>query len=535
MVGCPECEAYWIVEIDTKRTRCRRCGTQWAVDGLRDHGTVSADDDDGVDALREKRSHLLAKQWDEPDAFADVAHYATLDDRLSDWPLLSDLYAAQVSDRPLLSDLYAAQVSDRPLLADMWAEPVADCHEFFKAAYQQSGRSHGTGSTGTQPRTEGDDTERLEALLRDPKSGDGAPIGWLARTLFRSAAGHGEKNWKWVRRQCDRWSWVDVTEIQDQQRQSDRDGNRTAASDLLWAFLDPTVLDTVSRHNRPRAGAESATDAKEKAEATISRRAKLETAEQWGDLIGSFGAKKRGYEALGGGDRTRFIDGGRARGGPSRIADAFSGAAAAGYDRGTVLSVTTDPERFDSIAAAADGLLDDAKNLRKKLGRHLESGMPASVTAPEPTRKGLPHGHIAIFGHEPADLPSKHELCRYWWETRERGQQLDLAPIALDDADASDEPRWYWRDDGPDDAGCPPCAYLSEGAESIVAAAWTDADDVKAIANAYRARGSAPITDGEPTAAAVGTSVTPSKIREAAWYWATDMKAATTGSQEIQP
>lgn len=504
VVGCTDCSAHWIVCGEPRDTMCVRCRKVWAT--RRKLATA-----DTVDRIIEKRSRLLAKHWGETETFARADSFAEIGERLDERPDPSELWAGLVETR------------------------IENWLEYRRTAYQESERCQGTTCRDSLAESDHpfyDESERLERLLRDPKTGDGSPIGWLAQTLFGEHVESGDADWTWVRRECDRHSWVTVERHPPGPPEIRADENRKTGSELLWANVDQSVLDNGSRRIFPRDESAGTSDAKERAEAVISGRRTLETADQWGAVIGSFGAKKLGWEQLERVNRTRFIDVGLARSGVARIADGFSGAASAGYDHGTVLTVTTDPSRFESVAATADGLLADVTNLRKKIGRHCGDGIPPSVTAPEPTKWGMAHAHIALFGVEPAELPSKRELCTYWRETRDRAQELDVEAIALDETGV--EPRWFWRDDGPDAAGCPPRPYLAAGAKSIVAAARTDSDDIREIAAAYRDRGSTAIHRGDPTVADVGTSVEPAAIREASWYWATGMKAATRPSPGIR-
>ncbi|MDS0477922.1 hypothetical protein [Natrinema sp. 1APR25-10V2] len=322
-------------------------------------------------------------------------------------------------------------------------------------------------------------------------------------------------------------------------RPSERCPLLITATDALYHAIAESVLDTASRRKCPQGsrdsnGGESEKSiAKENAEARLRRRSTFETAAEWGGLIGSYGAWKLGYERTRNADRTRFTVASEASEATGRLLDAFDLAASTGYEGGAIVTGTTDPGEFETIEDAVAEITDDERRLRKWIARRLDDGMPAYIAAPEPTKWGAPHVHIALFGVDVdgEEWPSDHALHDYWLKRRGRGHQIDVEPIAVDETGS-----WYWVGDGPDGAGCPPAPYLAEGARSIETAARTEAGDIQAIANAYRERGSEPIKKLDPATLDVPASVTasPDAIRQAAWYWASDTRAATNGSEEIQ-
>lgn len=309
----------------------------------------------------------------------------------------------------------------------------------------------------------------------------------------------------------------------------------------LFAVVADTVLDTASRSTCPQrstGGGGEDSEAKANAEARLRRRQTIDTAVSWGGLIGSFGAKKLGYERTADADRATYAVVSEAAKATNRLTGAFERAAAGGYDRGAVVSATTTPWRYANVMEAAAELTRDERNLRKMIARRLENGMPEYIAAPEPTKRGVPHVHIALFGVdvEGDEFPSNHALHDYWWENAERGFEIDVEAIAVDGSGG----RWCWEGDGPEDAdGCPPAAYVAEGARAVEAGARATADDVLAVADAYRDRGSERIAVTEEIGVDVDTStaVDPSEIRVASWYWALgrEMRPATIGSEGIRP
>jgi hypothetical protein len=299
----------------------------------------------------------------------------------------------------------------------------------------------------------------------------------------------------------------------------------------LWIF--PMVTPGASVLDTAVGGSVSA-DTKSDVEVVLGARRTLETAAVWGDVVGAFAGKRLGEQrADGGPERTRFNRVGVALRGRDRVGVAFDGALAAGSDHAVLVTATTDPARFESVAAAAEGLLGDVKALRKKLGRAVGESVLPGVVVPEPTARGVPHAHVPVFGAERASLPSKHDLHWFWWENKERGQQVDVKPLVADGG------TWTWGGDGPADAdGCPPRAYCQQGSSALATAAALAAEDLCAVASALRDRGDV-VMDAETAAAvdaevAAETGVDVGAVRDAAWYWATGLKAATRPSRSLR-
>ncbi|WP_425606709.1 hypothetical protein [Natrinema marinum] len=483
---------------------------------------------------------MLAARWGEDDAFAVLDSFLDLGDRYE--MLWVDRYEHLVDTEFTDWRWGADRVGDRPILSDLWKGPVEDRLDDFAEAYQPSERCQGPAlsrSSGFAEQPRGDESARLERLLRDERSGDGKPIVWLARVVFGRDVESGDADWRWTRRECERLSGVDVVRptathsvVVDDDGDEPTFENRETAADLVWASIDESALhsslDTVSVQKLPQSTASRST-AKSRAAGMVSRRQTIETT-TWACLIGSLGAYRAGIGDLEEPDPTRFTDRARARKPGARLSEAFDRAGEK-YERGVILTGTTKPSRFPSIADGAAELTDDVTNLRKWLGRRLDGGIPPSITCFEPTKHGVGHPHSALFGVDAADIPIE-DVKTYWQEeeTVGRGHQVTVEPIAVDETGS-----WYWLGDGPDDAGCPPAAYLKEGARALETAARTDADDILVIADAYRDADES-TDDLEPSTLDVPETVmaNPDAIRIASWYFSTNTRAATNGSAELR-
>jgi len=362
---------------------------------------------------------------------------------------------------------------------------------------------------------------------------EGAPVVWLARTLFGDHVAAGDKDWQFVKRHGERYHSVfRPTATVAVETAPGEYENRETEPDLVW--VEPTatpvegVLDTASGRTVSASNA-SGSDAKRNAAVVLSARREVDTAGVWGDVVGAFAGKRVGEEqADGGPERTRCNTVTRALGGRDRVGTAFKGALAE-YEHGVVVTATTDPSRFESVAAAADGLLADVKALRKKLGRAVGESVLPGVVVPEPTARGVPHAHISAFGVERAALPSRHDLHECWWECRERGQQVDVKPLMADGG------AWTWGGNGPADAdGCPSRAYCQQGSTALTTTAALEAEDLLAVASALRDRGDAVMDATVDAEVEAETGVDAGAVRRAAWYWATGLKAATRPSTALR-
>jgi len=92
------------------------------------------------------------------------------------------------------------------------------------------------------------------------------------------------------------------------------------------------------------------------------------------------------------------------------------------YDRGVMLTLTTDPKRYDSIAAMVDGLMEAWQDLHETLNqRYLEDQRLDFIRALEfggsekSNHIGLPHLHVCVFGVPYVD----HGWLSNYWADRQ--------------------------------------------------------------------------------------------------------------------
>jgi DNA replicative helicase MCM subunit Mcm2 (Cdc46/Mcm family) len=79
VVGCTDCNAFWVVEGRPETTKCPRCERRHQWTKLKKF--VQTDDEDHA---REVRASILANRAGHGDTFADVDDFATLDDYVED-------------------------------------------------------------------------------------------------------------------------------------------------------------------------------------------------------------------------------------------------------------------------------------------------------------------------------------------------------------------------------------------------------------------------------------------------------------------
>lgn len=388
---------------------------------------------------------------------------------------------------------------------------------------------------GTPRAGDHDAVERL--LIESP---EGAPVIWIARTLFGPDVKSGDADWQFVKRHGERHHEVErpTSKIAVQVAPGEYE-TRERDPDFVWIFPTqttpaPNVLDNRSGKTEH----EHDSTALARAEGYLSRRETLSTARAWGGLVEAFGGKRLGEErADGGPEPTRFNDVARALGGRDRVWTAFAGAEERGYRKGVLVTATTAPGRFESIIDAADSLLDDVELLRRWLDR------PPGVTVVEPTERGVPHTHLVLF-RPPQELPTKRELHDYWWVNRERGQQVDVMPLeAAETTSANSAEAWMWADERSENmTSNRPLSYLSEGAEALATVAELRAGDVLAAGAAFRDVGDAELDataaderDCEiADAGALDSAKTAAAVRQAAWYFGTGLRTVTRPSPSLR-
>jgi len=153
-------------------------------------------------------------------------------------------------------------------------------------------------------------------------------------------------------------------------------------------------------------------------------------------------------------------------------------AAAAEYDRGVLITLTTDPYRYDSIAGATDGLMKDFNRWKSWLtSRFFDGRRPPHIAVPEFTKAGLPHLHVAIFGT--GYIPHA-AVVHNWDQRRDRGRFVWI------DGMKARGGKWRWRGRHErTEARCPQ-TYLGKGLRQLKSLAEVDADCVKEAAGRLR-------------------------------------------------
>lgn len=484
LVGCSECKWFWICETDAETTGCRRCGTRDEVAGR--HWFASGDN---LRRLRFQRSKLLAGEWAEQDSWRREV---------------------RVPNEGLVS--FDARV--------------------YNGVPQVSEECQGGIAPSDSPGPGADKTEQLDLLLRLLET-DAGPVVVLARALFGDGVETDppDKDYQWTKRHLQdhpRVDRVSQPETRDDAwtnevmpwRWDEYEAEDADNASLTWAFLadeadETEQFNTGSRTELPSddTAPETVVDegrARKRATTLIANRSMFDSGEQWAALLRAFAAWKLGHEHTDGVEGTLFTSLSASLSSRERITDAFDRAAAA-FDVGTILTLTTNPNRYESVEDAADSLVADVTALRKKLGRDLPTPgetLPATLTVIEPTSNGVPHVHLVVFGFRPDAVPNVSELKDYWCKQRGRAQQVDTVPIA------TDGDGWVRSDDA--DRGVRPCSYLCQGADAVVEASDTSAADVFTTAAVHRATG-----DDIPPE---GTEY--ERLRWAAFYWATGLRTA---------
>jgi len=322
---------------------------------------------------------------------------------------------------------------------------------------------------------------------------DGAPLTVLAQKAFGEDAVTGGANYQLARRLYRRHG--------DLFKTARRHG---------YVWVEPTTtlcqrasLDTASKHTVGTQDCDGV--AMSNAEAMLQRRQTFEGLAERGDLVGAFGAKREATE-----DRfhvlqdtfdpeshrlipysTRFNSVGRVRETWDRYQTAWRRAADE-YREGVVVTLTTDPGRYDSLAGMCDNLLGDVNALKDWVAYDPESGparaghRPPSVVSVEFTDDGKPHVHVAFFGVR--WLAEHSALSRYWSDSRDRGRVVWIDRIRTQSS------QWVWVPDREDRqhtdiGGAAPRGYLGESIYTLAMSADTSATEVQETAAALRSAG----------------------------------------------
>ena len=262
-----------------------------------------------------------------------------------------------------------------------------------------------------------------------------------------------------------------------------RDGHK-------WVEPRPAAFHlTTSKHSpKPQYDGE---EAKSNVLNSLKRRRMIKSDKARGHLLGGLGAKIETTEhkwlILEGRECQRdymlmpfqnlYNSSNRVDGAIARYRRAWS-TAAAEYDRGVLLTLTTDPSRYDSIADATEGLMDDLNRLKSWLAnRFFDGRRPPHIAVPEFTESGLPHLHVAIFG---IDYIPQAVLAHYWDRRRDRGSNVWLRGMKVRGA------RWHWQSRPKLTKTRPPQAYLAKGLYRLKSLSAADADCVKQAADRLR-------------------------------------------------
>jgi len=79
VVGCSDCSALWVVEGRPETTQCPQCGTRRRFDRLKQFVTT-----DDPDHAKQVRAAMLAERQDMDEAFAELADFASMGERLEE-------------------------------------------------------------------------------------------------------------------------------------------------------------------------------------------------------------------------------------------------------------------------------------------------------------------------------------------------------------------------------------------------------------------------------------------------------------------
>lgn len=131
---------------------------------------------------------------------------------------------------------------------------------------------------------------------------------------------------------------------------------------------------------------------------------------------------------------TRFNDPSRAR----RVQQAYEAAwkrATTQYDRGVMVTLTTDPNQHDSLGEATEELVENSQRLHDWLATNPTSNDEPErpghrldyIAVPEFTGSGIPHLHIVFFGV--GWVVPHWRLAKYWSSQRGQGKVVYLQSL----------------------------------------------------------------------------------------------------------
>ncbi|MFC6835186.1 hypothetical protein [Halomarina ordinaria] len=361
-------------------------------------------------------------------------------------------------------------------------------------------------------------TQLLEYACEWP---EGAPIACAVRDLFGEETDLAGADAQLARRLYENYPKLFETTRQD---------------GLTWVEPRPAAFHlTASKHGaKPTDGTGVALS---NAKNMLRRRRTIDDDPVWGDFLGAFAAKRdatddrfHAFEARDNPDEhllvpyeTRFNSSRRVAGMVERYNTAWERASERS-DRAVLVTLTTDPKRFESIYAAADSLSTDLNRFRSWLASPAQLGeRPPSLVVREFTQRGLIHAHVVFFG-VPWVAPQKR-IATYWSARRDRGEIVDVRQLTNRDG------RWLWRNSRPTGAAYSPRRYLAKMLHEFDEVADTDVATLQRGANALR--GATSMSERPETSESSEPHARPALCDRArtwaqvALYWATNTRVFT--------
>lgn len=183
--------------------------------------------------------------------------------------------------------------------------------------------------------------------------------------------------------------------------------------------------------------------------------------------------------------------------------------AAKKYNKGVVVTLTTNPNQQSSMLSSIESLYKDIQRLRAWLSNDPKNGPPRlgrrvpTLVVPEFTDSGLAHVHIVFF--DTVWVAHGDELSRYWSENRNRGQVVDFERIESLDGE------WLWADS---ENRKRPREYLGKTLSDLYQLAQTRPQDIRDVAEAQK----------------TGTATLDPDVDDwwkLALYWATELRVFT--------
>lgn len=155
--------------------------------------------------------------------------------------------------------------------------------------------------------------------------------------------------------------------------------------------------------------------------------------------------------------------------------------AAERYNKGVVVTLTTNPARQSSMLSSIEGLYEDIERLKSWLSYDPQNGPSRlgrrvpTIVVPEFTHSGLAHVHIVFFGT--AWVAHGDKLSWYWSENRNRGRVVDFERIE------SRNSEWRWADS---ENRKRPRNYLGKTLFDLYQLAQSRPQDIRDVAEAQK-------------------------------------------------